>query len=348
VTGQTVLFVSEDASQAIGVYALEKDGRLSPVQRLDVGGRVVPMAVSGDRRHLYAAVRGERFEIVTLSIHGSTGRLEIVGRNPALASATYLSLDRSGRHLLAAFSVVEAPRTGMVASYPIRADGVVENAPQMLRTPPKAHAILTDATNRFALAPICNGDVILRLRFDAMSGSLSGDGLAPVIIRPDSGPRHVRFHPDGRTFYLMNEYDGAVVVFRWTAETGSLQEIQTISAAPPGHSLSAGAHGGWRGADICLTPDGRWMYVSLRTTSTITGFAVSREDGTLTVIGQTATAREPRGLAMSETGAFLFASAMEENLLCSFAIDHATGGLTLIGSTATGKGPNWIEIVRLP
>lgn len=346
--GNAYLYVSEDKGRAVSVFQMGDQGDLTALQRLDVGGRVVPMTVAPDKQTLYAAVRGDRFELVTMAIDAASGQLSVLGRTPALESATYISIDQTGRFLLAAFNVVEEPRTGLVASYPIGPDRLVQPPVLMVRTQPKSHAIITDATNRFAIATICNGDIIMRFRFDAENGELSADGLAPVIVRPGSGPRHVKFHPSGRTFYLMNEYDGAVIVFRWSSEKGVLSEIQTVSAVPPGQMPADDWHGGWRGADLCLTPDGRYLYASVRNSSTIAWFSVNSEDGSLTPAGQIATAREPRGLALDDAGRFLFASGMEEDLLSAFSIDTGNGALTLASTTPTGKGPNWIEFVRLP
>ena len=58
--GGIYLYVSQHRAHQISVLRLSPEtGELTPVQDLAVGGEVMPMAVSPDRRFLYAAMRNK-------------------------------------------------------------------------------------------------------------------------------------------------------------------------------------------------------------------------------------------------------------------------------------------------
>src|SRR5699024_11816653 len=51
-------------------------------------------------------------------------------------------------------------------------------------------------------------------------------------VKAGSGPRHITFHPNGKTAYLLTELASEVIVLDYDREQGSFAEKQTISAIP--------------------------------------------------------------------------------------------------------------------
>ena len=73
-TRPAVAYVSNADSKDISVLALDRDkGTVQVVQTLDVGGTVMPLALSPDKRMLYAALRSEPYSVASFAIDGSTG-----------------------------------------------------------------------------------------------------------------------------------------------------------------------------------------------------------------------------------------------------------------------------------
>lgn len=62
-------------------------------------------------------------------------------------------------------------------------------------------------------------------------------GEQSVALRPVSGPRHLRFGPDGRFAYLVNELSGQVTVF--AHRRGRLRPVQHIAADTTGPARAA-------------------------------------------------------------------------------------------------------------
>jgi 6-phosphogluconolactonase len=344
------VYVSQHASAQISVLRMDPDsGALTPVQDVAATGRVMPLAISPDRRFLYASLRNEPWRVASFAIDGQTGKLTHLGNTPAFETMVNICTDLTGRHLLAAANSPKGRRTGILSVAPIGAQGVVQSPYQMVRTPPKLHSVQPDPTNRTIVGASCDGNAIIRHRFDAVTGVLDPEPLAPVLFEPGRGPRHLRFHPNGRSLSVINEYDASVCVFRYDCSTAALSEIQIADAKPPGfvtgEYLDKGVTAS--GADIHYTPDGRWLFVSVRASQTIAGFAVDQANGTLTSTGHAAAPDAPRGFGIEPLGKFLFATGDVSRNLVAYQIDQTNGALTKIAEYATGGGPNWVETVRL-
>ncbi|MFY7959654.1 MAG: lactonase family protein [Elsteraceae bacterium] len=341
-----VLYVGAAGSNAISVLTLDgAAGRLTPTQTarfdgVDQVGPSTPLAVSPDRRFLFAGVRAEPYQVVTFAIEPKTGALTQVGLGPLPDSLAYLSTDRTGRFLFGA-----SYGGSQVAVSPIGPNGRVGAALQCLATGPNAHAILPSPDNRFLLATNLGSDEICVFRFDASSGVLTPSRPPTVKTGLSSGPRHLAFHPNAPLAFLLGERDAVVRSFAYDAAVGRLTELCGASAMPPGAPGQAPLKP-W-GADIHLTPDGRFLYVSERTTSSLVGFSVDPSSGVLTLIEATPTEKQPRGFGIDPTGRFLAAVGELSDSLTLYAIDQKSGRLAPLQSVPVGTSPNWVEFIRL-
>lgn len=292
------VYVGNAGSNEVFVLRLDGDtGELNPLETVALPGiaapgSTTPMAVSLDRRFLYAGVRSEPYTVVSFVIDPASGRLRHLGNGPLADSMAYIATDRSGRYLLAA-----SYGGHKVTVNPIAASGVVQPPAQIVATEPNAHAILPDPSNRYVLASSLGSDVMHQFRFDAATGALAPHMPPMVPAAPKGGPRHFVFHPAGRHVYLLNERAASVDVFAWDSDAGLLKRQQTVSALPPDFDGKPWA------ADLHVTPDGNFLYASERTSSTLAGFRIDPGDGSLMPIGHTPTEKQPRGFAIDPAGA---------------------------------------------
>src|SRR5919202_1192311 len=100
--GATFVYVSNADDGDIGTYTLQPDGALQPGARVKAEKLVMPMAVSPDKRFLFAAVRSKPYRVYGFRIDPKSGALESVGAGPLAESFPYISLDRRGRFLFGA------------------------------------------------------------------------------------------------------------------------------------------------------------------------------------------------------------------------------------------------------
>jgi 6-phosphogluconolactonase len=337
------VYVGNADSQDITVLQLKAGGDLVPVATTAVPGPSkpggsLPLAISPDKKFLYAGLRNEPFSVVTFAIDPKTGKLDFVGPGPLQDSMAYIVTDRSGKFLLGA-----SYGGNKVTVNPVGPNHVIEQVQQSIATEPNAHCILPDPTNRYVLHTSLGGDLIYQDRFDAGTGKLTPNTPPTVSVKAKGGPRHLVFSPNRKFVYLVNELDAAIYVFPWDAKTGTLhKEVQVASALPKDFSGKPWA------ADIHLTPDGRFLYASERTSSTLAAFRVDTKKGTLTAIESYPTEKQPRGFSIDPTGRYLLAAGQLSNSLTSYAIDKASGKLAKLKEYPMGKNPNWVEIVNLP
>ncbi|KQU71431.1 6-phosphogluconolactonase [Rhizobacter sp. Root16D2] len=334
----TFVYVSNADSQELSVLAFDRaTGRLSPVDTVAVGGTVMPLAVSPDKRFLYAALRSQPFRVLSFAVDPASGRLKKLGEAPLADSMANIDVDASGKWLFA-------------ASYPghkitvnsIDGNGAVTAIQQLIPTAPNAHAIHADATNRFVLATSLGGDNLSVWRFDAAKGQLTPNDPPIVQNAPKSGARHFVWDRAQKHLYLLNEVDASLYVFAWDAVRGTLRELQRTTTLPDGFTGKPWA------ADLHLSPDGRNLYASERTSSTIARFKVDADTGKLEAAGSTPTEKTPRGFAIDSSGRFLIAAGQESHSLSVHAIDARSGALGEVTRLPVGKNPNWVEIVDLP
>jgi 6-phosphogluconolactonase len=339
----TVVYVSNADSKDINVLSLDsRTGDLSPIETATVTAAgppqagSMPLAVSPGKKFLYAALRFEPFTVVTFGIEPKTGKLQQLGTAPLPDSMAYIATDRTGKYLLGA-----SYGGHKLSVSPIGPQGTVLANSAIIPTGKNAHAVLTDPSNRYLFATNLGSDAVLQRKFDAKTGAITDNAPAAVITKQGAGPRHFVFHPDKKHVYLINELDGSVYAYRFDAGKGTLSEIQTVSALPPGFQGKPWA------ADLHITPNGKFLYGTERTSNTIAGFAVDAS-GKLAPIGSFETEKQPRGFAIDPRGRYLLAVGQVSNGMSVYAIDASSGKLTRLKQYPVGKNPQWIEIIDLP
>jgi 6-phosphogluconolactonase len=115
-----------------------------------------------------------------------------------------------------------------------------------------------------------------------------------------------------------------------------------VSPMPPGVQVKPWA------AEMQLTSNGKYLYTSERTTSTLSAYKVDAATGMLTPIATISTEEQPRAFAIDPSSRFLYAVGEKSDKMTSYAIDAKSGKLEKLKQYGMGKTPNWIEIVNLP
>jgi 6-phosphogluconolactonase len=341
----TFAYVGNAESNEVYVLRLDpQNGDLTvvdktPIPGIEKAGISSPMALSPDHRILYVGTRGEPKIAAGFAIDQSTGKLTFIAAGPLADSLAYISTDRTGRFLLGASYPGHRVTVNSIGS-----PGKVQPPQQVLENYPNAHSIMADAANRFVLVPTLGNDRINQFAFDAATGKLTPTTSPSAEARPKAGPRHFVYHPNGKLVYVIGELDGAVYVFDYNSATGNLAQKQIASALPPDYQASGSA----AAADLHITPNGKFLYASVRSTSTLAGFQVDATTGKLTPIGSVPTEKQPRGFGIDPSGRYLLAVGQLSHGLSSYSIDQTSGKLTKLRDYPMGKNPNWVEIIDLP
>ncbi|HEX5839186.1 MAG TPA: lactonase family protein [Anaerolineales bacterium] len=269
--------------------------------------------------------------VIALSVHADPGRISLLNKQSSGGEdPCYISIERTGHYALVANYI-----SGCVAMLPIYPDGML-GAPSSIcqhagssihperQDSPYAHCILPDPSNQFAVALDLGIDKLRIYRMDLDAGQLQEHGDVPVA--PGSGPRHLAFHPNGRYAYVVCELNSTLIGFGYIAESGTFEEIQSVRTLPQGYE------GQNLPADIHITPNGKFLYVSNRKHESIAIFSIDADTGQLTVHDHIPSGgREPRGFAIDPGGKYMLVANQNSNNIVTFLIDPAKGQLSRTG-----------------
>lgn len=276
------------------------------------------LTISPDGRMVYAVSEtndaSASLNIISLNKDGSMRLLDTKptqGGDPcyvAVQGQTALTANYSGGSM----SVFNLSQHGTKAELSTRFLGAIGGPDLSRQQVPHVHCACFTPDGQYALATDFSADRILSYRLTRQG--LIANGVA-ATVSADSGPRHLVFSNDGRFAYLMSELSGKVTVFRY--EKGQLQRLQEIV------SDSVGARGG---ADIHLSPDGKFLYSSNRLQAEgIAIFSVDQQTGLLTRIGYQPTGAHPRQFNITPNGQFLLCCCRDSDKIQVFRRDLQTG-----------------------
>jgi 6-phosphogluconolactonase len=295
-----------------------------------------PLAVSPDGSVLYASLREPPIGLASYRIDRETGALELLAQAPIMGSTPFILAEPAGRFIFGASyygSGAWVSRT--------EPDGSVVSPPcTFVEGIRKPHSVLLHPNNRFAYVAATGHEEILTFYFDDETGGLVRTGTPGSKAISGATPRHMAIHPNEELLFCMNETSGIIDSFRIDSEQGLLTRVDSADPRPPEHREGHGI-----GADLHLSPDGRFLYGSERVRSTISVHAVDAATGKLTFVEAVPAGKFPRSFAIDPSGRFLVAAGQGSYDLTVFAVDPGSGRLSKITSFATGGDPIWVEIV---
>jgi 6-phosphogluconolactonase len=140
---------------------------------------------------------------------------------------------------------------------------------------------------------------------------------------------------------MTNEYRNSVTAYKENTENGTLHPIQSLSLLP------ADFNGASSAADIHLTPDNRFLYVSNRGHESITIISVDSLSGWMKFLHCTATEKTPRSFDIDPDGKFLYAGGQGSGKLAAYRLDRADGALQRFQTYDVGSFPVWVLVVRM-
>lgn len=363
ITGAALMTVAraEDSSQVLYLASIKdktvvgyqidaKTGKLAKQFSLALPGNGGPLAFSPDRKLIYAAMTGledNKAGVATLE-RQADGSLKMQGFEHLTSRAPYIRVSNDGQTLLAAHY-----GAGDVTTYRIKNGQFTGKLLDHVTTAKTAHCIELDPSGRFVFVPHTSPNKVYQFVLDAKSGKLTPNN-PPHVDGPDEDhlyhqPRHYAHHPKLHLAYTSNERGGGITAYKFDSKNGTLSKLQTLNTLPPGYE------GGSAAADIKVTPDGRFAYVSNRDVAkredgkprdTLCAVALDEKTGLMKIVGHYPTVWFPRSICIDLSGQFLYAAGQRSANLDAFRIDQETGALTKIGTYETGDGPIWVMCGR--
>ncbi len=319
----TMLVGSYTYGGSRGIYSYRFNQVTGEAEALDSLAMTNPsyLTIAADGRLVYAVSEtndaSASLNVIRLNKDGGMQLLDTKpteGGDPCYVATrghTALTANYSGGSM----SVFSLSLNGTKAELTTRFLGAIGGPDLTRQQVPHVHCACFAPDGQYALATDFSADRILSYRLTAQG--VIANGVA-ADVSSDSGPRHLVFSNDGHFAYLMSELSGKVTVFRY--REGRLQRLQEIV------SDSVGARGG---ADVHLSPDGKFLYSSNRLQAEgIAIFSVDKQTGLLTRVGYQPTGAHPRQFNITPNGQFLLCCCRDSDKIQVFRRDLQTGLLT--------------------
>ena len=307
-------------------------------------------AIGGCENASFLALRGHRLyavsereaggELCTYAV-AQDGGLTLLSRLEAPYPALcHLSVWPDGKALSAASYL-----GGGVCTCALRPDGVpvpplqwIANHGQGPRAQRQAsahaHSITPDPAGRFGVLADLGTDELWVF-------APRGAQLTPVhrvAVPAGEGPRHFAFHPSGAYGYLVTELANHVIAYGYDAQTGRLWQRQVCPLLEGEEAPDCLA------ADIHLSPDGRFLYASVRGVPYLVRYRITPHGLLEDRVSLPCGAAAVRNFCMDRSGCTVLVADQLANEVRLFARDPQTGDLS--GCLAAVRVPSPVCIIE--
>jgi 6-phosphogluconolactonase len=189
---------------------------------------------------------------------------------------------------------------------------------------PHVHSSLFEPKGKRIFVADLGIDQVKVYTIDKTTFALKPYKYPEIKLAPGSGPRHMVIHPNGKLLFIVNELGNSVTVVK-LLENGGFKIEETVSTLPADFLKPNTC------ADIHLSPEGNFLYVSNRGMNTISIFSVQEKEAKIKLIGHEDTKGEmPRNFTLTPDGDYLLVANQNTNNIVAFKRNAETGLLTFI------------------
>lgn len=332
---------------AEGIHVFRADSGAQSLREVWRGKDLVNpsfLTLSPDGRTLYACTESklpDNGHVRAFAVDSLSGALHELNARPSEGeNPVYVSVHPQGRWL------VVANYTGSsITAFPLLKDGSIGEAAQHIAFAGKGsgvvpdrqeashvHAAVFSPDGRSLYVPDLGCDRIRAFAFDPDAPKpLRAEPALDVVCAPGSGPRHLAFHPDGRTAYSIEELCGTLCIMH--VDGGRLEQLQRVPSYAEKPAVGSSA-------DVHVSPDGRFVYTSNRAPEHSIGiFAVDTITGTVKPVGhESVVGQTPRTFAISPDGGHVLVANSASRNAVLFRRDEKTGTLKYQGMLENLEG----------
>lgn len=340
---------TSEASDGIYVYKFNiATGEASYVSEVTGVENPAYLAVSPDERFVYSVNEFDEDgpSLSSFSFDKSDGTLTFLNKKTSNGGAPcYISIDKTGQAVFAGNYL-----GGSLVMLPVNADGTLQDPKLTIeregssvneerQESPHVHCTYVSPDNSRLFIADLGTDEVVGYAYHEDEVRLESVPSSVYKSKPGAGPRHLTFHPNGEYAYLINELNGSVDAF--TYRDKQLNHIQTISTLPANYK------GAVSGADIHVSPDGRFLYASNREDlNNIVIYSINQKNGRLSFAGQKSTGGvHPRNFMIDPTGNYLLAANRHTDNIVVFSRNKETGMLTTTGTEIEVSQPVCLKMI---
>ncbi len=335
-------------SEGIYVYTFNPEtGAFAPKSELKGIKNPSYLAVSKDRKFVYAVSETSEGTVNAYSFDPQSGKLVFLnsvtsgGNGPC-----YVSVDGKRK-----FVYTGNYGGGSLSAIPVKHDGSLGSEVQTIKHEGKSvksnqdkshvHATVLSKDDRYLFVPDLGTDKVNIYKTSASTTKPLSSAPTPYAqVDAGNGPRHITLDPTGKTAYLIQEMTGVITAFDFAE--GKLTAKQSVVLPAAGNTGKIDA------ADIQVSPDGKFLYGSLRgDINEIVIFGIDKT-GLMTYAGRQSTlGKTPRNFAIDPTGNFLLVGNQNSDEIVIFRRDQKTGSLSPTGEKISIGAPVCLKFVAV-
>jgi 6-phosphogluconolactonase len=245
-----------------------------------------------------------------------TGELTLMNEQPSGGEdPCHATCDATGNFLLVAnytggsasvFPIIApgAPEStlGDITSNPIHRDSYThtKGVPDR-QEKPHVHSIdLDPIAQHYAFTNDLGCDLLVIYKFDRQdNGALTPHST--FQFPKGAGPRHLKFAPNNNNFcYVVSELSNDIYMLEFNFHEGKFNQVQKIHALPEDFKRVN------LGSEIDISPNGKYLYASMRGYDALTIFKIDEFSGKLSLVGyQNTGGKHPRHFTIDPTGDFI-------------------------------------------
>ncbi|MBD5279998.1 MAG: lactonase family protein [Bacteroides sp.] len=259
-------------------------------------------------------------------------RQMVIGKNPChvavapngeyVVTANYGSGSISVFKFKGADKLLEKPRV-------VKFSG--QSVDSIRQSMPHPHCTTFTPDGKFMVVTDLGTDRIHQFPLD-YDGDVDLSGVLDVSVSPGFGPRHIVFDAKCENGYMINELTGNISHFRYSTYHDTMNSVNAYES-------NSGHVGG--GADIHISPCGRWVYASNRLNGDgIAQFKIDTSNGwELVPMSYVSTGKHPRNFNITPDGKWLLVACKDDNRIEVFKCDEKSGNLTPTGYSISCPQP---------
>lgn len=322
-----------------GIYSYDFDGKtLTNKQLLYTVEDPSYLNIAKDGQTIYSVSEAEPSK--ALSLVWNDDNSQLVERNAQTIdnpSACYISLDQTETHVAVASyrgGFVQVGTTEGETTALRKHKGGFENSER--QSSPHAHCAVWAPDNNHLLVVDLGLDAIIAYPFE--SGEL-GEGKTALQLPEGNGMRHLVFNNAGTRGYVSAELSSMIYALDYDNETGTFSIINSSTTLPEDFKDFNSV------ADIHLSKDEKYAYVSNRGHNSIASFKVL-ENGGVEKIGTTKCRGDhPRNFVISPKGDNLLVANRDSNSITIFDLNTKDGSLEYIGECQNIHSPTCLKFM---
>ncbi|QNI35075.1 lactonase family protein [Alloacidobacterium dinghuense] len=327
-----------------GIYAFRWDpsnGELKELGLAVESDNPTFIALSPDGKHLYAANEIDQYEgtksgsVSGFTIDRAGAKLTHINTvSSAGAGPCHVSVDQTGRALFcadysggsaASFHIDQTGKLSEpVSQFHYEGHGPVADRQEATH----AHRATVTPDNHYVLINDLGLDCIHIYHLDPATAKLTPNDPQEWSAKPGSGPRALRFHPNGKWAYCLNELTSTIDVLAWDGRTGKLTSLQHVELMPKDYRGESAA------SEIVIDSSGHFAYAAVRFWDRVVTLSIDPSSGKLAQIGATSCGgKVPRHMTLDPTERWLLVANQASDNIAVIQRDSKTGKLAETGNS---------------